>query len=47
MEFTEGFDYEYRNARQNEIDDLFTTTIDYHLGAEVKLPNLPIFAGPV
>jgi hypothetical protein len=43
MEFTEGFDYEYRNARQKEIDDLFTTTIDYHLGAEVKLPNLPIF----
>ena len=43
MEFTEGFDYEYRNARQNEIDDLFTTTVDYHLGAEVKLPNLPIF----
>ncbi|MCW8804128.1 MAG: outer membrane protein transport protein [Ignavibacteriaceae bacterium] len=43
MGFTEGFDYEYRNARQKEIDDLFTSTIDYHLGAEVKLPNLPIF----
>ena len=43
MEFTEGFDYEYRNARQKEIDNLFTTKIDYHLGAEVKLPNLPIF----
>lgn len=43
MEFTEGFDYEYRNARQKEIDNLFTTTINYHLGAELKLPNLPIF----
>lgn len=43
MEFTEGFDYNYRSDRQKEIDDLFTTTIDYHLGAEVKLPNLPIF----
>ena len=43
MEFTEGFDYNYRNDRQKEIDDLFTTTIDYHLGAEIKLLNLPIF----
>jgi hypothetical protein len=43
MEFTEGFDYEYINERQKEIDNLFTTTIDYHLGAEVKLPNLPFF----
>ncbi len=43
IEFTEGFDYEYRNARQKEIDDLFTTAIDYHIGAEVKLTNLPIF----
>jgi hypothetical protein len=43
MEFTEGFDYAYRAARQKEIDDLFTTALDYHFGAEVKIPNLPIF----
>ena len=43
MEFTEGFDYTYRAARQKEIEDLFTTTLDYHLGTEVKIPNLPIF----
>jgi hypothetical protein len=42
MEFTEGFDYAYRTARQKEIDDLFTTALDYHFGAEVKIPSLPI-----
>ena len=43
MEFTEGFDFTYRAERQAEINELFTTTIDYHLGAEVKIPTLPIF----
>ena len=43
MEFTEGFDYAYRAAKQKEIDDLFTTALDYHLGVEVKIPKLPIF----
>jgi hypothetical protein len=43
MEFTEGFSYDYISARQNEIDDLMTTTIDYHLGTEVKIPNIPLF----
>ncbi|MGB5528788.1 MAG: hypothetical protein WBQ32_02370, partial [Ignavibacteriaceae bacterium] len=43
MEFTEGFDYAYRAERQAEIDDLFSAAIDYHFGAEVKIPNLPIF----
>ncbi len=43
MEFTEGFSYDYISARQREIDDLMTTTIDYHLGAEVKIPNTPLF----
>jgi hypothetical protein len=43
MEFTDGFDYAYRAERQAEIDDLFSTAIDYHLGAEVKIPNLPVF----
>ena len=43
MEFTEGFSYDYISARQNEIDDLMTTTIDYHLGTEIKIPNIPVF----
>ena len=43
MEFTEGFDYTYRAARQKEIEDLFTTALDYHFGVEVKIPNLPVF----
>jgi hypothetical protein len=43
MEFTEGFSYDYIAARQDEIDELMTTTIDYHLGAEVKIPNIPVF----
>jgi len=43
MEFTEGFDYSYRSDRNSEINDLFTTTIDYHLGAEIKIPMLPVF----
>jgi long-subunit fatty acid transport protein len=43
MEFTEGFDFSYRAERQAEIEDLFTTTIDYHLGAEIKIPMLPVF----
>ncbi len=44
MEFIEGFDYEYRNARQKEIDNLFTTTLNYHVGTELKIPFLPVFA---
>lgn len=43
MEFTEGFDYSYIQDRQNEIDDLFTTAVDYHLGTEVKIPSLPVY----
>jgi hypothetical protein len=43
MEFTEGFDYAYMAARQAEIDDLFSTAVDFHFGAEVKIPNLPVF----
>jgi hypothetical protein len=44
MEFTEGFDFEYRNARKKEIEDLFTTTINFYAGAEMKIPVFPIFA---
>jgi hypothetical protein len=43
MEFTEGFSYDYIAARQDEIDEFMTTTIDYHFGAEVKIPNIPVF----
>ena len=43
MEFTNGFSYDYIVQLQNEIDDLMTTAVDYHLGAEVQLPNLPVF----
>lgn len=43
MEFTEGFDYNYREARNKEIENLFRTTLDYHIGAEVKIPSLPIY----
>ena len=43
MEFTDGFPYDYIVQLQTEIDDLMTTTIDYHLGTEVQIPNLPVF----
>jgi len=44
MEFSEGFDQQYRIERNKEIEDLFTTTINAHLGAEVKIPNSPVCA---
>ena len=43
MEFTSGFPYDYITQRQKEINDLMGTAIDYHLGAEVQVPNLPVF----
>jgi hypothetical protein len=43
MEFTKGFDSNYRIERQKEIDDLFRTTINYYAGGEIKLPFLPIY----
>jgi len=43
MNFSEGFTTEYRIARNREIEDLFTTTLNYNLGAEVKVPSLPIW----
>jgi len=43
MEFTKGFSTEYRIARNREIEDLFTTTINYNIGAEVKIPSLPVW----
>lgn len=43
MKFTKGFDSNYRIERQKEIDNLFRTTVNYYVGGEVKVPNLPIF----
>ncbi len=43
MEFTEGFSYDYIVQLQNEINRLMTTAIDYHVGTEVQIPNLPVF----
>ncbi|MEJ2195106.1 MAG: hypothetical protein P8X73_09660 [Ignavibacteriaceae bacterium] len=44
MEFTEGLGTEYRIERNKEIDDLFRTAATYNLGAELKIPLLPIWA---
>jgi len=43
MEFTKGFSTEYRIARNSEIEDLFTATLNYNVGAEFKVPRLPIW----
>ncbi|MEJ2104614.1 MAG: hypothetical protein P8X47_08565 [Ignavibacteriaceae bacterium] len=44
MEFTDGFDYSYRANRNREIEDLFTTTLNYHLGAEFRIPmQIPVW----
>jgi len=42
MEFSGGFDEEYRIERNREIEDLFATTINAHIGGEVKIPNSPV-----
>jgi hypothetical protein len=43
MEFTKGLGTTYRIERNKEIDNLFKTAITYNLGAEVKIPFLPIW----
>ena len=44
MEFTDGFDYSYLSDRNREIEDLFTTTLNYHLGAEFRIPiQIPLW----
>ncbi len=43
MEFTDGFSYDYIVQLQNQINDLMTTAIDYHIGTEIQIPNLPVF----
>ena len=44
MEFYKGFDSQYRIERKREIEDLFTTVVNFHAGAEVKFPKLPVSA---
>jgi len=43
MEFNKGFDSQYRIERKREIEDLFTTVVNFHAGAELVIPRLPIF----
>ena len=43
MEFTDGFDSNYRIERQKEIDNMFRTALNYYAGGEIKLPFLPIY----
>ena len=43
MKFTEGLGAEYRIERNKEIDDLFRTAVTYNIGAEIKVPLLPIW----
>ena len=43
MEFTSGPPYDYIVQLQKEINDLMGTAIDYQLGTEVQIPNLPVF----
>ncbi|UCH65891.1 MAG: hypothetical protein JSW63_01800 [Ignavibacterium sp.] len=43
MKFTEGLGAEYRIERNKEITDLFRTAATYNLGAELKVPYLPIW----
>lgn len=42
MEFTEGFDREFRIQQNKDIEDLFRTAYTLNLGAEVKIPSLPV-----
>jgi hypothetical protein len=44
MEFNKGFDSRYRIERKREIEDLFKTVVNLHIGAELYIPNLPIIA---
>jgi len=43
MQFTEGLGTQYRIERNKEISDLFRTAVTYNLGAELKVPFLPIW----
>jgi hypothetical protein len=41
MEFTGGFDYDFRAQRNKDIEDLFTTVVNYSIGAEFAIPQSP------
>jgi hypothetical protein len=43
MEFTQGFSDEYRIERNKEIEDLFRAALTLNVGAELKVPALPIY----
>jgi len=43
MEFRDGFTTEYRIARNREIENLFRTAINYNIGAEFRVPSIPIW----
>ena len=43
MEFTKGLGEDYRIERNKEIADLFNTTVNFNLGAEIKIPKLPVW----
>ncbi|NNJ53305.1 MAG: hypothetical protein HKP17_09055 [Ignavibacteriaceae bacterium] len=42
MDFNKGFDSQYRIERKREIEDLFTTVVNLHAGAEFKFPQTPV-----
>ncbi|MGB5893260.1 MAG: hypothetical protein WBG58_03715, partial [Ignavibacteriaceae bacterium] len=43
MQFTEGLGTQYRIERNKEISDLFRTAVTDNAGAELKIPNLPVW----
>ena len=43
MQFTKGLGTDYRLQRNKEIENLFRTAVTYNVGAEMKVPNLPIW----
>lgn len=43
MKFTNGLGNQYRIERNKEIADLFRTAITYNVGAELKIPFIPIW----
>ncbi len=42
MGFTDGLGLQYRVEKNNEIEDLFRTTLNFNVGAEIKVPILPL-----
>ena len=42
MEFTDGFDKQYRIEKNAEIEDLFRLAPSYNIGIEAEIPKLPL-----